>query len=64
MGSLTNFGTLNMPASSQTLMQFMEGEFFEEICYIKNHPIAGYFTLIDDPWGFRPTVDLFVEASI
>ena len=45
MGSLTNFGTLNMPASSRTLMQFMDGEFFEEIRYIKNHPIAAATSL-------------------
>ena len=59
IGSLTNFGPLFTFWDTQfslgaPLIQFMEGGFFKEICYIKNHPIALYCTLIENPRGFWP----------
>ena len=57
--SLTNFGPLFtiwdiQYTYSRPLIQFMEGGFFKEICYIKNHPIALYCTLIENPRDFWP----------
>ena len=57
IGSLTNFGPLFTFWDTQfslwaALIQFMEGGFFKEICYIKNHPIALYCTLIENSRGF------------